>query len=70
MTVRKFRSIEEMTPPREPSPYDPGNLRAAIELSRTCISLTRRRPPPGVRKYRSIEESNEARRHLEETPDP
>jgi hypothetical protein len=66
MPVRKFRSIEEMTPPAEARPYDPGNLRAAIELSRTCIGLSRLKPRPGVQKHRSVGEANEARRRLDE----
>ncbi len=67
MPVRKFRSIEEMTPPVEARPFDPGNLRVAIELSRTCIALSRRKPPPGVHKHRSIEEAAEARRRLDDS---
>lgn len=67
MPVRKFRSVEEMTPPEEPRPSSPAeNLRAAIELSRTCISLSGRRPRPGVWRHRSIDEANEARRRLDE----
>ncbi|MBI2892748.1 MAG: hypothetical protein HYY06_04300 [Deltaproteobacteria bacterium] len=67
MPVRKFRSVEEMTAPVEARPYDPANLRAAIALSRTCIRLSRRRPSPGVRKFRSIEEANEARQRLDDS---
>lgn len=61
MPVRKFRSVEEMTPPREARPFAPENLRAAITLSRACIALDRRRPRPGVRKFRSAAEADEAR---------
>lgn len=64
MPVRKFRSVEEMTPPSEARPYDPANFRAAVQLSRTCIRLSRQKLVPGVRKYRSIEEADEAQRQL------
>lgn len=66
MPVRKFRSVEDMTPAREARPYDPQNLRAAIELSRTCMALSRLRPSPGVHKYHSIDARNDARRRFEE----
>ncbi|MBI5159807.1 MAG: hypothetical protein HY996_00060 [Micrococcales bacterium] len=67
MPIRKFRAIEEMTPPLEARPCDAANLRAAIELSRTCISLRRYKLPSGVHKHRSIEEANEARRRLDDS---
>lgn len=62
MPVRRFRSVEEMTPPPETSSSDPAaNLRAAIALSRTCLALDGRRPPAGVRKFRSADEAWAAR---------
>lgn len=67
MPVRKFRSVEEMTPPREPRAFDPDNLRAAIAISKSCLALDRRRWRPGVYKYRSIEEAASARDLWERT---
>jgi hypothetical protein len=65
MPVRKFRSVEEMTPPTQPRAYDPANLRLAISLSRACLALDPRRWPPGVHKYRSIADAAEARERWE-----
>ena len=63
MPVRRFRSVEEMTVPHthRERPFDGANLRAAIELSRTCLALDGRRPPAGVHKYRSMEDAWQAR---------
>lgn len=61
MPVRKFRSIEEMTPPSPQRRSDPENLAAAITWSLTCVALDGRRHPAGVRKYRSLEEAQQAR---------
>ena len=61
MPVRKFRSVEEMTPPGERDRSDGGHLLAALELSRTCIALSGVRFQPGVRKFRSIDEAWQAR---------
>jgi hypothetical protein len=50
----------------EARPYDPDNLRRALELSRLCFELSgSRRQRPGVYKYRSIEEANEGRAQRE-----
>jgi hypothetical protein len=56
MPVRRFRSIEQMKRPRWYQPGDPALYRAIAmtwELGRRTNS---RRFPPGVHKYRSIEE--------------
>ncbi len=69
MPVRRFRSVDEMTPPSEPRAFDPDNLRIAISLSRACLSLDRRRWTPGVHKYRSTSEAGEARERWERADD-
>jgi hypothetical protein len=67
MPIKKFRSVEEMTP--APGPIDrAGNLRSAFELSRLCFGLGGTKPRAGVRKYRSIEEANADRARWERTP--
>ncbi len=53
MPVRRFRSIEEMTAASEPTTVCLDNLRSAVAVSRSCLALDRRRPPAGVRKFRS-----------------
>jgi hypothetical protein len=65
VSVRKFRSIEEMTPPTEARPLDPQNLRNAIALSRRCLALDPRRPAPGVHKFRSVADADDARSRWE-----
>jgi hypothetical protein len=65
MPVRRFRSIEEMTPARQAVPGDGGNLRAALALSRTCLALDGRRMAPGVRRYRSTDDAWQARQRWE-----
>jgi hypothetical protein len=61
MGIRKFRSVAEMPGPPPRPPLDPENLRLACELSRLAFALRPWRYPPGVHKYRSIEEANRAR---------
>jgi hypothetical protein len=61
MPVRKFRSIEEMTAPTDPRPFDLGNLRIAARISHACLSFDRRRPLPGVHEYRSASAAADAR---------
>jgi hypothetical protein len=58
MPVRKFRSIEEMKPPwREPgsSQLDRA-IRRVLELG---SAMTDRRFPPGIYRFRTIEEANQ-----------
>ena len=57
MTVRRYRSVEDMPRPWR-SADDPGNLRAVAEM----LALHRRlipagQPKPGVRRYRSAQEA-------------
>ena len=61
MPVRRFRSVEEMSQPRWRNPGDPQlyeAIRAVWELGR---KTSRRRRPPGVRRFCSIEEMDSAR---------
>jgi hypothetical protein len=60
MPIRRFRSVEEMTPATVGRSGGAG-LRAAVAVSRTCLTLARRRPPAGVHKFRSSEHAREAR---------
>ena len=65
MPIRKFRSVEEMTPLLA-TPLAPENLRIAFALSRSCIALHPIALRRGVYKYRSVEEAAAARRRWEE----
>src|SRR5262245_57854573 len=56
MPVRKFRSVEEMTPLPDRRPFDPENLRMAIAWSRVALALHPTKRAPGVHKYHSYEE--------------
>lgn len=56
MPIRKFRSVEEMTPLPDRRPFDPENLRLAIAWSRTAMALHPVKRAPGVRKFTSYEE--------------
>ena len=56
MPIRKFRSVEEMTPLPDCRPFDPENLRVAIAWSRATLALHPIKRTPGVRKFRSYEE--------------
>lgn len=71
MPVYKYRSVEEMP---EWNWYEPGDARlwqALRNLQRT-FELTNRRPrrPPGVYKYRSIEEAQRANEEWTSTAPP
>ena len=60
MTVKRYRDVSEMPPPPAGDRADPGTFRRIREL----WALADRLPalfPPGVRKYRSIEEADAAR---------
>lgn len=63
MSVRKFRSVEEMPGVRPLPPLDPENLRIACELTELAYALHPWHFEPGVKKFRSIEEMN---RHQQE----
>ena len=60
MPVRKFRSIEEMEPPWR-QPGDPMLFRAIAGVWELARRTNPRRFPPGVHKYRSIEDMDRAR---------
>jgi hypothetical protein len=54
MSVRKYRSVEDMPRARVRPPLDPANLRLACELSSTAMRLAPKRFAPGVHRYRSV----------------
>ena len=56
MPIRKFHSVEEMTPLPDRRPFDPENLRIAIAWSRATLALRPVKPTPGVHRFRSYEE--------------
>ena len=56
MPIRKFRSVEEMTPLPDRPPFDPENLRIAIIWSRAMLALRPVKQTSGVHKFRSYEE--------------
>jgi hypothetical protein len=56
MPIRKFHSIEEMKTPRWRQPGDPEILRALAALLEIGRRTNRRRFPPGVHRYATIEE--------------
>jgi len=60
MPVEKFRSVEEM-PPMAARRLDPENLRRAVEWSAFCRRLRPWSAPPGVFRFKSIEEAAAAR---------
>jgi len=61
MTVRKYRSVDEMPGVRPRTPLDPENIRIACELSELSFALRPWRLEPGVRKFRSHEAANRHR---------
>ena len=54
MALTRYRSVEEMPGPPPLRAYDPGNLRAAIEVSAVCYALNPWRFPLGVHKRASL----------------
>lgn len=66
MGVRKFRSVAEMPGPSPRAPLDPDNLRLAVELMALTCRLSRFAPPPGLRRFRSVEEADAHRRAWEQ----
>ena len=61
MPVRKFRSVQEMNQPVWRQPGDPMLYRAIAGVWELARRTNPRRFPPGVHKYRSIEEMTRAR---------
>ncbi len=60
MPVRKFRSVEEMEPAPWRPPGDPALFRAIAAVWEFGDRTLARHFPPGVFKYRSIEEMSRA----------
>jgi hypothetical protein len=60
MPVRRFRSVEELNQPRWREPGDPALYRAIESLWAAGQRSFERRFPPGVHRYRSIEELDAA----------
>ena len=60
MRVQKFRSIEEMNKATEPSSQDPPFERF-VRLCAQYWAIAPKHYPPGVFKFRSIEEAQKAR---------
>jgi hypothetical protein len=56
MPVRKFRNVDQMNQPQWREPGDPHLYRAIARLWAFGQRTRRRRFPPGVHRYRSIEE--------------
>ncbi|MEO8680200.1 MAG: hypothetical protein ABI665_14210 [Vicinamibacterales bacterium] len=56
MPVFKFRSVEAMNQPHWRTPGDPALFAAIAELWSSGARMQNRRFPPGVHRYRSIEE--------------
>ena len=69
MPVHKYRSVAEMPRAGVYAPLDPENLRRACELSTLALRLSPRRFPAGVRRYRSVTESDEQRQLWERSAD-
>ena len=57
MSVRKYRSVEDMPGVRPLPPLDPENLRIACDLTELAMALHPWRFEPGVRKFRSLDEA-------------
>jgi hypothetical protein len=56
MPVRKFRSVDEMEQPQWRAPGDPRLYRAIAQVWAFGRRVVPRRFPPGVHRYRTIEE--------------
>lgn len=65
MPVRKFRSVEAIPPPPPRVPLDPQNLKLACDLSALAVGLRPRRFPPGLYRYRTVEEASRRRERWE-----
>jgi len=60
MPVQKFRSIADMPDPPRRQPGDPALYKAIATVWESSRRANPRRFPPGVYKFRSIEEMNRA----------
>ena len=65
MVIRKYRSVEEMPGPQTLPRLHPDNLRRACELSETAYRLCPWHLPPGVKRFRTLDEAYQRRRSLE-----
>jgi len=63
MPVRKFRSVEEMNGPTWRQPGDPELYRTIKRLWDLGRQVNPRRFPPGVHRYRSIQEMQAQSEH-------
>ena len=61
MSVRKYRDVSEMLPPPPLDPTDPATWATIRELWGFLARALPPLYPPGVRRFRSIEEMNRAR---------
>jgi hypothetical protein len=61
MPVERYRSVEEMPPPPRRDPRDPATWVAIRELWALAEATLPRLYPPGVTRFRSIEEAQQAR---------
>ncbi len=61
MSVRKYRSVEEMPGPARGVRLDPENLRQAFALAEIAHAMAPLQRPPGIRKFRSWNEALRAR---------
>ncbi len=64
MPVYKFRSIEDMPDPPRRLPGDPALYKAIADIWAFGRRTNPRRFPPGVYKYRSIQEMDSAQEQL------
>ena len=66
MPVRKYRSLEAAEESLWRDPDEPGLLAAIRRVWAFSMRLAPRRFPPGVYKYRSIEDANQQREEWEQ----
>jgi hypothetical protein len=67
MPVRKYRSVEEMPDATWRPALAPGNIPAALQVSALALRFAPAQFPPGVYRYRSVEDASEARVRWERT---
>lgn len=65
MPVRKYRRVEEMQQPLPGRPLDWQNLERAFELMDLAARMFPMRYPPGVRRFRALEDANRYRDALQ-----
>jgi hypothetical protein len=67
MPLKKLRDVAETASTKWAPRLAPDNLRQAVALTQLAYHLHPWRYPHGVRKYRSMEDANAARRQWERT---